>query len=208
MKSTLKEFWRADDGGPAAEFALVLPLLLIFLFGIIDVGRLMWTWNRAEKATHMGVRYAVVADIVPAGLASYSFSKDGGLIQGAIVPESSFGGATCSSATAGVVTCVCKTGATCPPLGTANVAAFQGIVGRMSLFFPELNDNRVVVEYGYSGLGYAGDPFNVDVAPLVTVSIRNVTFTPFLLQLFGSTITLPDFRASLTMEDGAGTVSN
>jgi len=208
MKRALKKFAQADDGGPAAEFALVLPLLLIFLFGIIDVGRLMWTWNRAEKATQMGVRYAAVADIVPTGLANYSFSADGGLVQGAIIPETSFGGATCSSASAGVVTCTCKTGATCPPLGTANVTAFQNIVRRMDLFFPELNDNRVVVDYGYSGLGYAGDPFGPDVAPLITVSIRNMTFTPILLQLFGGTITLPDFRASLTMEDGAGTVSN
>lgn len=208
MTRRFRQFCRSDAGGPAAEFALVLPLLVIFLFGIIDVGRLMWTWNRAEKATQMGVRYAVVADVVPAGLANYSFSETGGLIQGAIVPESSFGGATCSSASAGVVTCACKTGATCPPLGTPNVAAFQNIVRRMDLFLPELNDQRVVVDYGYSGLGYAGDPFGVDVAPLVTVSIRNMTFTPILLQLFGGTITLPDFRASLTMEDGVGTTSN
>lgn len=208
MSKTLKQFCRTDDGGPAAEFALVLPLLIIFLFGIIDVGRLMWTWNQAEKATQMGVRYAVVADVVPSGLASYSFSETGGLIQGAVVPESSFGGALCSSATAGVVTCACKTGATCPPLGTANVAAFQNIVRRMSLFLPGLNDTRVVVDYGYSGLGYAGDPIGVDVAPLVTVSIRNMTFTPLLLQLFGGSVALPDFRASLTMEDGTGAVSN
>ena len=44
---------------------MVLPLLLLFIFGIIDVGRLMWTWNRAEKATQMGARFAVVTDMVP-----------------------------------------------------------------------------------------------------------------------------------------------
>lgn len=208
MKALVAELASDERGGPAAEFALVLPLLLIFLLGIIDVGRLMWTWNRAEKATQMGVRYAVVADMVPEGLATYSFSVDGGLVQGATIPETSFGGATCVSPSAGVVNCTCNTGATCPPLGTANVGAFQRIVQRMDAFLPELTDNRVIVEYGYSGLGYAGDPFGPDVAPLVTVRIRNMTFTPILLQLFGGTITLPDFRASLTMEDGAGTVSN
>lgn len=208
MIRKIRKFCQSEGGGPAAEFALVLPILVLFLFGIIDVGRLMWTWNRAEKATQMGVRYAVVADIVPAGLASYSFSETGGLIQGAVVPESSFGGASCSSATVGVVTCACNTGATCPPLGTPNVAAFQNIVKRMGLFLPELNDTRVVIDYGYSGLGYAGDPFGVDVAPLVTVKIRNMTFTPILLQVFGGKITLPDFSASLTLEDGAGSVSN
>jgi len=67
----LSHLVRETRGGSAAEFALVLPLLLIFLFGIIDVGRLMWTWNRAEKATQMGVRYAVVTDPVPEGLNAF-----------------------------------------------------------------------------------------------------------------------------------------
>lgn len=208
MRAILPKLIADERGGPAAEFALVLPLLVAFLFGIIDVGRLMWTWNRAEKATQMGARYAVVADMVPTGLATYSFSVDGGLVQGSPIPETSFGGATCVSPSAGTVSCTCNTGATCPPLGTADVAAFQRIVQRMDQFLPELTDNRVTVEYGFSGLGYAGDPFGPDVAPLVTVGIRNMTFTPLLLQLFGGTITLPDFRASLTMEDGAGTFSN
>lgn len=78
----------------------------------------------------------------------------------------------------------------------------------MSVIYPTIKKNNVVVEYGYSGLGYAGDPFASDVTPLVTIRIRNMTFRPILLQLFGGTFALPDFRASLTMEDGAGTASN
>ena len=61
----------------AAEFALVLPLLLLFLFGIIDAGRLMWTMNRAEKATQMAVRYAVVTNMVPEDLATTDFTDEG-----------------------------------------------------------------------------------------------------------------------------------
>ena len=74
--------------------------------------------------------------------------------------------------------------------------------------YPAIAKNNVIVEYGYSGLGYAGDPFASDVTPLVTISIRNLSFRPILLQLFGGEISLPDFRASLTMEDGSGSVSN
>ena len=53
---------RDRSAASAAEFALVLPLLLLFLFGIIDAGRFMWEYNRAEKATQVGARVAVVTD--------------------------------------------------------------------------------------------------------------------------------------------------
>ena len=73
---------------------------------------------------------------------------------------------------------------------------------------PELNSANIQVLYKPSGLGFAGDPNGSDIAPLVTVQLTGVTFQPFLLQLFGGTINLPDFGASLTLEDAAGTVSN
>ena len=95
MTKTVFRLIRDRRGASAAEFALVLPLLIIFLFGIIDVGRLMWTWNKAEKATQMGVRYAVATEMVPNGLAVYSFVVSGSLSQGDPIPESSFGGASC-----------------------------------------------------------------------------------------------------------------
>lgn len=207
MKASLLRLARDRHAASAAEFALVLPLLLLFLLGMIDVGRLMWTWNRAEKATQMGVRYAVATDMVPGGLATYNFATPGGLPQGDPIPESDFGGATCTSS-GGTTNCACNSGATCPPLGTANEAAFDNIVNRMQAFLPELPDNNVTVEYGYSGLGYAGDPNGPDVAPLVTVRIVNMAFQPITLILFNSSITLPSFSAALTMEDGQGNVSN
>ena len=42
----------------------MLPLLILFLFGIIDAGRFLWEINRAEKATQVGARLAVVTDVV------------------------------------------------------------------------------------------------------------------------------------------------
>jgi len=90
----------SERAASAAEFALVLPLLLLLLFGIIDAGRFMWEWNRAEKATQMGARYAVVADPVLNGLDnSYSFSISGGIPQGTAVPTTSFNTATCDNST-------------------------------------------------------------------------------------------------------------
>ena len=207
MKTVLARLRRNNRAASAAEFALVLPLLLLFLLGMLDVGRLMWTWNRAEKATQMGVRFAVATEMVPEGLASYSFTTSGGIPQGDPIPQSSFGGATCQSS-GGSVSCSCNTGVTCPPLGTANATAFNNILARMQAFMPELAANRVTVEYGYSGLGYAGDPNGPDVSPLVTVRIQGMSFQPVTLILFNTSITLPSFSAALTMEDGSGNVSN
>ncbi|MEV5031185.1 pilus assembly protein [Sphingobium sp. LMC3-1-1.1] len=195
----------------AAEFAMVLPLLLILLLGVIDVGRLMWTWNRAEKATQMGVRYAVATDMVPNGLAAYSFVVSGGLTQGDAIPQSAFGGASCL-VNAGAVSCSCKSGGTCPSPLVSNSAnaltAFNNIVNRMQLFMPEIASGNVTVDYDYSGLGYAGDPNGSDVSPLVRVSLKQLTFRPLLFRFFAGTITLPSFSAALTMEDGQGTASN
>ena len=42
-------FLRDTRGASAAEFALVLPIMVIFLLGIMDVGFYAWTINRAEK---------------------------------------------------------------------------------------------------------------------------------------------------------------
>lgn len=213
MKRRLAHLVRDTRASSAAEFALVLPLLIIFLFGIIDVGRLMWTWNRAEKATQMGVRYAVATEMIPNGLANYSFVINGGLTQGDAIPESSFGGASCKiSGTA--VSCTCKTGATCPGTLVSNSAnaltAFNNVVARMNMFMPEITAAKVQVDYDYSGLGYAGDPNGSDVSPLVRVSIlpNTLAFRPITLAVFNSTINLPSFSAALTMEDGQGTVAN
>jgi Flp pilus assembly protein TadG len=56
------------SGSSAAEFALVLPLLILLLFGIIDGGRYLWEVNKAEKATQVGARVAVVTDVLETGL--------------------------------------------------------------------------------------------------------------------------------------------
>lgn len=206
----IRSFVQDICGGPAAEFALVLPLAIIFLFGIIDVGRLMWTWNMAEKATQMGVRYAVVTDYVVPGIANQNFVGVGGLTQGDVIPASAYGTTTCSKPST-LVTCACV--GTCP-WGAAPAAAggtpdpFTRIFTRMNLIMPQLTTANVQVLYKPSGIGFAGDPTGADVAPIVTVQLTGVTFQPFLFQIFGSTITLPNFSASLTLEDGSGTVSN
>ena len=50
----VRSFLRDERATSAAEFALVLPVMLFFLLGIIDVGRFMWYVSQAEKATQIG----------------------------------------------------------------------------------------------------------------------------------------------------------
>lgn len=49
-------------GATMVEFALVLLLLLMFLLGILDFARLLYTWNAAAEVTRAGARYAAVCD--------------------------------------------------------------------------------------------------------------------------------------------------
>lgn len=51
-----------QKGATAVEFALVLMLFLMFLLGIVDFSRMLYTWNAANEATRAGARYAVVCD--------------------------------------------------------------------------------------------------------------------------------------------------
>jgi hypothetical protein len=204
MRMPITALMRDSKASSAAEFALVLPLLLIFLLGIIDVGRLMWTWNRAEKATQMGVRYAVATDPVATGLASYSFATGSSIPQGGAIDTSYFASMTCSS-----TSCGSCSGSACNSLTTPyNSTAFDNTVGRMRAFLPELAAANVEILYSNSGIGYSGDPNGPDLAPLVTVRIKDMSFRPIALFLFNASISLPSFSAALTMEDGQGTVSN
>jgi len=50
-------------GATAVEFGLVLSLLCAVIFGVIEMGRLLWTWNAAVEATRLGARLAVVCDV-------------------------------------------------------------------------------------------------------------------------------------------------
>jgi Flp pilus assembly protein TadG len=51
---------RKETGATMVEFALVLPLFLTFLLGVLELSRMLYTWNAANEATREGARYAVV----------------------------------------------------------------------------------------------------------------------------------------------------
>jgi Flp pilus assembly protein TadG len=50
----------AQAGATTVELAFVLLTFFMFLLGVIDVSRMLYTWNAATEATRAGARYAVV----------------------------------------------------------------------------------------------------------------------------------------------------
>ncbi|MFM5924731.1 MAG: TadE/TadG family type IV pilus assembly protein [Novosphingobium sp.] len=216
----LRSFLRDSSGAAAAEFAMVLPVALLFLLGTIDIGRYFWAINQVEKAVQSGTRYAVATRVIPGGLNTatfVNFSCPGKTLKaGDTICREALGTITCTG-TGGAVSCNCVNdavggAASCPALGTANLSAFNSIVHRIQVIDPGVFPANVRVSYSGSGLGFAGDP-KVDssgnalseISPVVTVEARGVRFRS--MSLLGYGITLPNFRYSQTLEDGDGRIA-
>jgi hypothetical protein len=202
------------NGASAAEFALVLPLLLLLLFGIIDGGRFLWELNRAQKATQSGARFAAVTHMVPSSLASYSFATGTQVptvIAGTPVPVTSFTNVSCTWDRLCEINDpdnVCKISqADIGPAPGFDSAAFGRIVDRMRSMYPAINNSNVRITYCNVGLGFAGDPYGPDVAPQIVVSVRELFFTPVTFLLLAQ-IRMPPSIGSMTLEDGIGNLSN
>lgn len=201
--------FRDDTATGAVEFALVLPLLIIFMLGTLDVGRFMWEYNQAEKATQMGVRFAVATNLIPSGLGTYSFASQGGVPGGSPVPSDAgsgtgwFATATCTNSG-----CTCTgSSAFCATI-SHDSTAFANLVDRMKAIYGKIQPANVQLEYRNVGLGYAGDPNGPDVAPLVIVRLTGMTFQPLVFTLFRGGVGMPTFKSALTLEDGLGAGSN
>jgi len=51
---------RRPAGQAVAEFALAIPIFLLLLFGLIDIGRLVYVNNAISQAAREGARYGAV----------------------------------------------------------------------------------------------------------------------------------------------------
>ncbi|MGI8497268.1 MAG: TadE/TadG family type IV pilus assembly protein [Gemmatimonadaceae bacterium] len=65
MRRVRGRLWTDDCGAAAVEFALVLPLLLLVLWGIVDIGRAFYTLNNLASAVREGARKAAVLSTDP-----------------------------------------------------------------------------------------------------------------------------------------------
>lgn len=52
----MRRFLSSRSGSIAAEFALIVPLLLVLIFGVIEFGRVMWVRNSLQSAVEDAAR--------------------------------------------------------------------------------------------------------------------------------------------------------
>ncbi len=85
---TRRTVWSADDGAALIEFAIVLPLMLLVLFGTIDFGLLFQRYQVVTNAAREGARIAVLPGYSDADIQARvaQFLTAGGLNEAPIVP--------------------------------------------------------------------------------------------------------------------------
>jgi Flp pilus assembly protein TadG len=69
-------------GAAAIEFAIILPVLLLFLLGIMDTGRLLWTFATLHRASDAAARCAAIQAAgctTSSGTQSYAAAQAWGL---------------------------------------------------------------------------------------------------------------------------------
>lgn len=71
----MKNLRRDERGGAMVEFAIVVPLLMLFVMGIVEFGRAWNTYQVITDAAREGARRAVVRD----GNTATKVGEDGGM---------------------------------------------------------------------------------------------------------------------------------
>ncbi|HET9159730.1 MAG TPA: TadE/TadG family type IV pilus assembly protein [Caulobacteraceae bacterium] len=57
----MKRFGKAEDGTSAAEFAMVLPVVLLFVFGLVEFGMLLFTTSQLHWTAEQAARCSSVS---------------------------------------------------------------------------------------------------------------------------------------------------
>jgi Flp pilus assembly protein TadG len=60
LKTHIQSLFRNEDGAALVEFALVLPLLLVLLLGMVDLGKAYNYWIDETHLSHTAARWAAV----------------------------------------------------------------------------------------------------------------------------------------------------
>jgi Flp pilus assembly pilin Flp len=205
----LRALWCEEDGAVFAEFAILLPIVVVVVCGSIDFLYAFYQWNAAAKAVEVGARIAAVSDPVAGGLNTLANQA---VLNGAMpgTPMPSFT-VTCAS---DACSCVGTCGGLTPNSFDA-VAMNRIVYGRtnakcgqaagyyeigMCDVLPSITPANVVIVYRQTGLGYAGRPGGP--LPTITVSLQNMQFHFFFLSSFFPVhVAIPSMTTTITAED-------
>ena len=66
LKPQVRRPRESQRGQTLVEFALVVMIFLVVMFGLLEFARALWTWNTIVQATRAGARFAVVETPNPA----------------------------------------------------------------------------------------------------------------------------------------------
>jgi hypothetical protein len=211
--SFIAQLARDEDGGPLVEVAIILPILILFLFGGVDFLNALYQWNAAAKAVQIGARIAAVSDPIASGLTSIADSAlSSGVVSGSPMPDFTV---ECDG---GAAVCSCTSGA-CEGMGAYSAEAMGFLVyGRagngnctppasqyfagMCNLHPAIAPQYVTVVYKQTGLGYAGR--SLGPVPTITVSLNaasSKTKLPFkFFFLPFAAINMPQVTTTITGE--------
>ncbi|MFM2390796.1 MAG: hypothetical protein RLZZ437_2351 [Pseudomonadota bacterium] len=196
-----KRFARDEAGSVLVEFGVVLSLFLLLLFGVLDFGRMAFSYVAATKATEIAVRQAAVNGPVCAGLPA---TNQRGTLNGTAT-DYQFG-TSCNFAAG-----ICRVPPTVTCTGSSSNATSAAIWARVRDLMPH-NATVENLQFTYTfdpNTGFLGGPYS----PTVTVAITNLNFqftTPLGslaglagaddLDDLGQTLGFPSMSSSLPAE--------
>jgi hypothetical protein len=179
---------RCRRGASLAEFAILLPLLLLFVFGALEIGYLMWQVQQGGVAAKKAVRIATTRALIAPGAIPDC---------GPATPATAIAGTKCSTIAD------YSLWATCRGDGTGSAACgpdIARVATEVRRFYPAVAQEDIVIEISGGGMGFVGLGRPV---PVVTVRFENVQFEFITLGgLAGlANITMPSMSASAAAED-------
>ncbi|WP_375461856.1 TadE/TadG family type IV pilus assembly protein [uncultured Enterovirga sp.] len=184
------ELARHEGGAALIEAALLLPVMLLLLFGLIEISLYGWTSGLSAKAVQLGVRRAVLSDAVAVGPGldpAESATYWDGLSPGRRCFPEPGGVSACP-----VFSVVCDVADGCRCTGSPcrfrfSAARLAPVLAAMRAVMPNLKLENIRVSYTTNGLGYVQRPVPVPVD--VGVTLVRVAYRPLLLgQLLGDTL--------------------
>ena len=158
-----RSFARDESGTTLVEFAIVMPLFLLILFGLIDFGRMGFEYVMANKAVQLATRVAVTRLPACAGVVTTNTRGT------AVFSVPPIFGTDCR---AGANICA----APVPVICNGNMAnpTVAEIWGGVSALMPT-GSSAANLRFSYAftpELGFLGGPY----VPMVTVQITNLNF--------------------------------